>query len=160
VKTKVVYCKDTNRAGDAEHTSFDFLGYCFRGRLAKGQRGFFVSFSPAISAGAMKAVSQKIRAWRLKLRSGTDLTSLAEEVNPQVRGWFTYYGAFYRSNLSRLASRINQHLIRWAMHKFKRLRGSPAKAWAWLAAVQQREPGLFVHWQLARPTGGRPVGAV
>jgi RNA-directed DNA polymerase len=26
-KTKVVYCKDANRTGDSEHTSFDFLGY-------------------------------------------------------------------------------------------------------------------------------------
>jgi RNA-directed DNA polymerase len=26
VKTKIVYCKDANRRGDFEHTSFDFLG--------------------------------------------------------------------------------------------------------------------------------------
>jgi RNA-directed DNA polymerase len=32
-KTKVVYCKDAMRRGDSEHTSFDFLGYTFRGRL-------------------------------------------------------------------------------------------------------------------------------
>ncbi|MEX2552027.1 MAG: group II intron reverse transcriptase/maturase, partial [Actinomycetota bacterium] len=31
-KTKVVFCKDANRSGEAEHTSFDFLGYTFRGR--------------------------------------------------------------------------------------------------------------------------------
>ena len=37
VKTKIVYCQDANRRGDFEHTSFDFLGYTFRGRLAKGQ---------------------------------------------------------------------------------------------------------------------------
>ena len=36
VKTKVVYCKDANRRGDFEDTSFDFLGYTFRSRLAKG----------------------------------------------------------------------------------------------------------------------------
>jgi hypothetical protein len=36
-------------------TNFDFLGYTFRGRLAKGPRGLFVSFSPAISAKAKKA---------------------------------------------------------------------------------------------------------
>ena len=159
-KTKVVFCMDANRSGEAEHTSFDFLGYTFRGRLAKGRRGYFVSFSPAISVKAKKAVGQKIRAWHLKRRSGMDLAGIAEEINPQVRGWFGYYGAFYRSELSTLASRINQHLVRWAMHKFKRLRDRPAKAWAWLAAVQQREPGLFAHWGLAHHTGGRPVGAV
>jgi hypothetical protein len=26
-KTKIVYCKDANRPGDFEHTSFDFLGH-------------------------------------------------------------------------------------------------------------------------------------
>jgi hypothetical protein len=26
-KTKVVFCKDANRRGEAEHTSFDFLGH-------------------------------------------------------------------------------------------------------------------------------------
>src|SRR5690242_19130282 len=48
VKTKVVYCKDANRPGQSEHTGFDFLGYTFRGRLARGRNGFFVSFLPAI----------------------------------------------------------------------------------------------------------------
>ena len=40
-KTKIVYCKDTNRRDEAQHTSFDFLGYTFRGRLARGRRGLF-----------------------------------------------------------------------------------------------------------------------
>ena len=29
-KTKVVYCQDTKRRQDYEHTSFDFLGYTFQ----------------------------------------------------------------------------------------------------------------------------------
>ena len=37
-KTKIVYCKDTKRRDEAEHTSFDFLGYTFRGRLAPPPR--------------------------------------------------------------------------------------------------------------------------
>jgi RNA-directed DNA polymerase len=159
-KTKVVYCKDANRPGEAEHTSFDFLGYTFRGRLAKGRRGYFVSFSPAISAKARKVVGQKIRAWHLRRRSRSDLAGLALEVNPQVRGWFGYYGAFYRSELHSLADRIDEHLVRWAMHKFKRLLGKPNRAWEWLHAVQRREPRLFAHWYLLGTTTGRPVGAV
>ena len=105
-KTKVVFCQDANRPGEAEHTCFDFLGYTFRGRLAKGRRGYFVSFAPAISVKAAKAVGQKVRAWHLNRRSGTDLSGLAEEIDPQVRGWIGYYGAFYRSELySRKAHR-------------------------------------------------------
>ena len=159
-KTKVVFCKDTNRAGDAEHTSFDFLGYTFRGRLARGRRGYFVSFAPAISAKARKAVGQKIRAWHLNRRSGTDLADLAEEINPRVRGWFGYYGAFYRSELYSLAARIDEHLVRWAVQKFKRLRGKRAKARGWLHAVRENQPRLFAHWHLLPTTRGRPAGAV
>ena len=159
-KTKVVFCQDANRPGAAEHTSFDFLGYTFRGRLAKGRRGYFVSFAPAISVKAAKAVGQKVRAWHLNRRSGTDLSGLAEEIDPQVRGWIGYYGAFYRSELYSLARHIDEHLVRWAMQKFKRLRGKAATARAWLDAVRQHQPRLFAHWHLLAPTGGRPVGAV
>ena len=84
------HCKDANRPGSFEHTSFDFLGYTFRGRLAKGRRGYFTGFSPAISAKAKKAKGQQIRNWHLNRRSSTDLPGLAEAINPQVRGWINY----------------------------------------------------------------------
>ena len=99
VKTKIVYCKEANRRGDLGHTSFDFLGYTFRGRLAKGRRGYFTGFSPAISAKAKKAKGKQIRDWHLNRRSSADLSGLAREINPQVQGWINYYGAFYRSEL-------------------------------------------------------------
>ena len=41
-----------------------------------------------------------------------------------------------------------------AMQKFKRLRGKPAKARAWLDAVRQHQPRLFAHWHLVAPTPG------
>ena len=158
-KTKIVYCKDAKRRGDSEHTSFDFLGYTFRARRASGRQGRFVGFLPAISTTAKKAKGQQIRAWHLNRRSGTDLSGLAEDINPQVRGWINYYGAFYRSELYSLAMRINEHLVRWAMQKFKRLRNQPTRAWAWLDAVRQHQPRLFAHWHLLPRTSSRPVGA-
>ena len=159
-KTKVVYCKDANRPGTSEHTNFDFLGYTFRGRLARGRRGYFVSFAPAISVKARKAVGQKIRAWHLNRRSSTDLSSLAREINSQARGWINYYGAFYRSELDFLARRIDLHLVRWAMQKYKRLRRHPPKARAWLNSAKEHHPRLFAHWTIFLPTQSRPVGAV
>ena len=159
-KTKIVYCKDANRRGEAEHIGFDFLGYTFQGRPARGSHGYFVSFSPAMSNKAKQAKGQQIRAWHLNRRSGTGLSSLAEGINPQVRGWINYYGAFYRSELYSLARRIDEHLVRWAMQKFKRLRGKPWRAWEWLAHVREHNPTLFAHWRLPRFTTGRPVGAV
>ena len=65
----------------------------------------------------------------------------------------------YRSELRFLAWRINEHLARWAMHKFKRFRGKYAKATAWLQKVYQYQPRLFAHWQLVAFTAGRTVGA-
>jgi RNA-directed DNA polymerase len=159
-KTKVVYCQDANRRGDAEHISFDFLGYTFRGRLARGRKGFFVSFLPAMSAQAKKAKGQQIRAWHLNRRTGTDLSGIAKDINPQVRGWINYYGVFYHSELFSLMRRIDEHLIRWAMHKFKRFRGKPAAAAQLLDRYKQYWPTLFAHWQLVSITRRRSVGAV
>ncbi|HWO52020.1 MAG TPA: group II intron reverse transcriptase/maturase, partial [Ornithinibacter sp.] len=52
-KTRIVYCKDSNRRGKHEHTSFTFLGYAFRPREARSRDGVtFTSFLPAISPEA------------------------------------------------------------------------------------------------------------
>ena len=158
-KTKIVYCKDAIRRWNYEHTSFDFLGYTFRARVVRGPRGYFVSFNPAMSNAAMKAKNKQIRDWHLRRRSGSDLSALAEDINPQVRGWINYYGRFYRSELYSLAKRIDEHVVRWAMHKFKRLRGRPERARAWLHGVRRREPRLFAHWHLIARIPGRAVGA-
>jgi RNA-directed DNA polymerase len=158
-KTKVVYCKDGRRTGTAEHTGFDFLGYTFRARRANGRRGLFVGFMPAMSQKARTAVGRTIRAWHLNRRTGKDLSSLARVLNAQIRGWINYYGAFYRSELYSLAMRINEHLVRWAMQKFKRLRGNPTRAWEWVDAVRQHQPDLFAHWHMLPRTTSRPVGA-
>jgi RNA-directed DNA polymerase len=158
-KTRVVFCEDANRPGRSEHVSFDFLGYTFRARLAKGPYGYFAGFSPAISAGAKKAKGLQIRAWHLSRRTGEDLSSIATQINPVVRGWINYYGAFYRSELRFLAWRINEHLTRWATHKFKRFRKRYLRAMEWLQRIYRRAPKLFAHWQLVAFTDGRTVGA-
>ena len=65
-KTKIVYCKDAGRKGEYKHVKFDFLGYTFQPRRAKNRWGqSLVSFPPAISAQAAKAVRRTIREWRM-----------------------------------------------------------------------------------------------
>ena len=50
VKSKIVYCKDSNRSGEHEHISFKFLGFQFQPRTVRSKFGkLFQSFSPAIS---------------------------------------------------------------------------------------------------------------
>ena len=85
--------------------------------------------------------------------------NIARAINAQVRGWINYYGAFYRSELYSIAQRIDQHLVRWAMRKFKRLKGKRQRAWNWLVAARQQHPRLFVHWHLLPVTPSRPARA-
>lgn len=147
-KTRIVYCKDSNRTGSHEHEQFAFLGYTFRPRRVRNRRGqFFVSFAPAVSNDAAKAIGRRIKRWRLHLWSGKALADLAREINPIVQGWVNYYGRFYPSWLARLLGRINHYLVRWATQKYKRLRRHPMRAWSFLAGVASREPALFAHWR-------------
>ena len=67
-------------------------------------------------------------------------------INPIVRGWMNYYGAFYRSALYPLLARINAYLVRWLRQKYKRLRGMHHAHRAFTRATQ-REPRLFEHWR-------------
>ena len=59
----------------------------------------FTSFLPAVSKEALKRISAQVRAWRLHLRTGHTFAELAREINPVVRGWMQYYGAFYQTAL-------------------------------------------------------------
>ncbi|MGC9222126.1 MAG: reverse transcriptase domain-containing protein, partial [Solirubrobacteraceae bacterium] len=87
-KTRIVYCKDSNRTGSHEHERFDFLGYTFRPRGAWNRSGvLFTSFSPAISDDAAKKIRATIRSWRLHLRGGLTLAEIARQINPVVQGW-------------------------------------------------------------------------
>jgi RNA-directed DNA polymerase len=154
-KTRIVYCKDSDRTGSHEHEQFDFLGYTFRPRLARSKAGKkFVSFLPAVSDDASKRMRRTIKRWRLHLRSGSTLADLAQEINSTVRGWINYYGRFYRTELIQTLKLINHYLMRWAMRKSKRLRGHPTRAARFLTAVAERDRSLFAHWKLVRPTAG------
>ncbi len=148
-KTRIVYCKDADRAGSYEHEQFDFLGYTFRPRLSKSRHGhFFVNFSPAVGTNAKKSIGVEIRSWRINRRSDKTLGDLARMFNPIVQGWINYYGRFYRSMLYPILKRINDYLVRWAMQKYKQLHRRADRARAWLRTVAKRSSRLFAHWRL------------
>jgi len=156
-KTRIVYCQDDGRPGKYEHVQFDFLGYTFQPRLAKNRWGkFFVSFLPAISTKAAKAIRRKIRGWRMSgSRNHQCLEDLARLVNPVVRGWMNYYGRFYRSRCVQVLRHLNEALAAWVRRKFKRFRHRERASVHWLGRVARRQPNLFVHWHLGvRPAAG------
>lgn len=156
-KTKIVYCKDSNRSGVGENETFDFLGFTFRPRRVRAQQGqYFVSFSPAISGKAARGLRETMRrSWRLHRRTESDINVLANMINPVLRGWIQYYGNYRRSALVAVLRGLNLSLRLWTMRKFKRFKGRPRQAEQWLRRIAKREPELFVHWRLA---GLRPAG--
>jgi RNA-directed DNA polymerase len=160
-KTRIVYCRDADRRGEYEHTSFTFLGYTFRPRLAKNRFGkHFVSFLPAVSRDAVKAMGREIRSWHIAKRSDKTLSDLARMFNSIVQGWINYYGRFYKSALYPLLRRINEHLVRWACRKYKRLRRRERRARELLAGASRRYPGMFAHWRFGQRPAGWTMGAV
>ncbi len=106
----------------------------------------FSSFLPAISKDALKKISAEVRSWRLHHRTGQDLVDVARDINPIVRGWMQYYGAFYRSAMYPLLSRINAYLVRWIRKKYKRLRAKEKAIQCWWGIVK-RFPRMFAHWE-------------
>jgi hypothetical protein len=44
------------------------------------------------------------------------------EINPVVRGWMQYYGAFYQTALYPLLRRINYYVKRWVRKKYRKVR--------------------------------------
>ncbi len=145
-KTKVVYCKDGRRRGSYPDTSFTFLGYTFRARAARDRGGnVFTSFLPAISKDALTRLSRTVRRWRLHRRTELSFAELARMINPIVRGWMHYYGAFYRSALSSSLEGINTYLMRWIRKKYQRFRAQRKARAAW-ERVTTQYPGYFAHW--------------
>ncbi|MEW2313633.1 group II intron reverse transcriptase/maturase [Streptomyces sp. NPDC006864] len=149
-KTRIVYCKDANRRGAYAQTSFTFLGFTFRARAARSRHGVtFRCFLPAVSKDALKRMSAEVRSWRIHRRTRHTFAQLARFINPIVRGWIQYYGAYYRSALEPLLRRINAYLVRWIRRKYKRLAGFK-KAKECFQGITQRYPGMFFHWRFAR----------
>jgi hypothetical protein len=73
-------------------------------------------------------------------------------VNPVLRGWLNYFTVFYPSAVIPIGKRMDRHLVRWARWKYKRLKRSGTRAWAWLKGVRERAPNLFAHWTLRYTT--------
>jgi RNA-directed DNA polymerase len=150
-KTRIVYCKDSNRRGTYEQVSFTFCGYTFRPRKAYNKRTgeVFTGFLPAVSPDKLTAMSRRVFSWRIHRRVNLTLNDLAAPVNQVLRGWLAYFTAFYPTAVRPLYDRIDRHLVRWARWKYKRLERSNKRARAWLQGVRTREPELFVHWRFS-----------
>ena len=147
-KSKVVYCKDSNRQKAFPEVQFTFLGFTFKPRVAltqKGQR--FTSFLPAVSREAIVRMLRKIRSWQLQRQTSITIEDLSDRYNPVLRGWRNYYGSFYPSAMTRVYYQVDRKLAYWARRKHKRLAGHLRDSVLWLDRVATYRSELFVHWR-------------
>jgi len=149
-KSKIVYCKDQSRRGAYPLVQFTFLGFTFRPRRAQDRRGrIFTSFLPAVSKDALKRMREKVSSWQLQRRTSAKLVDLAQQCNPVLRGWWNYYGTFYRKGMDRMVHIIDQKLELWARRKYKPMAGRHRRSAEWLAKMKLVFPQMFCHWRYA-----------
>ena len=135
-------------AGVYPITRFNFLGFSFHARTVQDRHGnLFTGFGPGVSRKALKRMNQVIRSLNIDRSIQSNLPELAARLNPIVRGWIEYYGAFYPEPLKRFLVRIDLRLGHWARNKYKRLRRHKRRSWDWLKRCRESDPCLFVHWE-------------
>jgi RNA-directed DNA polymerase len=148
-KTRIVYCRDSNRRADYPITQFTFLGFTFRPRGAQARNGkLFTSFLPGVSSEAQTEMRQKIHSWRLPRQTPGTLAEFLETYDATLRGWWNYYGSFYPTAMGCVFRHFDRTLALWARRKYKHLAGHRKHSHRWLNGVAHREPNRFVHWRL------------
>jgi RNA-directed DNA polymerase len=151
-----VYCKDRNRRGDHESTEFDFLGFTFRPRTARGKGGrLYLGFTPAISRKAEQAIKDMIRGWKIHRAATVTLDQLSRRYNAKLRGWIAYFGKFRPSALYGIFCMFQKILVKWAKCKYKRLKRSWRKAAELMKREADSRKNLFVHWERGWYANGR-----
>jgi group II intron reverse transcriptase/maturase len=146
-KTRIVYCKDYRRKEKAEHESFNFLGFTLQPRTIKSKiEGRFVVFKAAISNAAKKNIREAVKEILNRNRHKYPIEWFAEMLNPKIRGWVNYYGAFMMKEVKQVLTYINTQLVSWIKNVYK-ITGI-AKAYRKLRQIQSEKPNLFYHWKI------------
>ncbi len=146
-KTRIVYCKSSNRSGSYPRKRFTFLGFDFQPRPAKTPQGrMYLVFSPAVGRKAQQKLLEKVNRMLGSHRTHLKLEEVLIEVNSLLRGWMAYFRHFRPSAMRDALHKVDRRLLRWAQRKYKRLRTNQAKARAWLHSVYRSRPWLLEHW--------------
>jgi RNA-directed DNA polymerase len=86
-------------------------------------------------------------------RHTVDLTDLAQEINPVLKGWLKYHGRFDPSALYAVFDSLDQYLVWWVRKKYKRLKDKVSRARELAVKIRRQRPGLFAHGILAQNGG-------
>lgn len=153
-KTSIVFCKSEGRTGNWDKVHFDFLGYRFQPRTgwSKAQKRLITVYDCAISPKSEQKICAALRATKFHLWHSVDLKSIADLINPRLRGWITYYGKHRPNRLSRVMSELNDRLTKWVCRKYKKIGKSYRKGQRYLRSLAKKIPTLFYHWQAGYAT--------
>lgn len=149
-KSKIVYCKDSNRVDVENNIQFTFLGYTFKPRYARGNGKPFTSFQPAVSQSALKVMRSKISDANLHRRVDLSLGEIAEYWNPIIRGWMNYYGKFYPTEMDRLLDYFHRKIMQWVRRKYLKFKHRKQASRDWLIHVTKKFPRLLISAQKRR----------
>jgi len=148
-KSKIVYCKDSNRNKSHSFIAFNFLGFTFRPRQAMSKRNQkFTSFLPGVSRESVIKMRQTMRGWHLPKQTSATLEDLASRYGPILRGWWNYYGSFYKTEMRKVFQALDCLLAHWVRRKYKKLQRHKRRSVHWLGRIALRQPELFIHWQV------------
>ncbi|EHX2146662.1 group II intron reverse transcriptase/maturase, partial [Escherichia albertii] len=119
-----------------------------RRRVVKNvkRNSLFVSFTPAASKSALKAMRREIKATGIRKRVDLSIEQIAKWINPKLNGWINYYGRYTCSELYSVFRYINKALVRWGRKKYKMLSRYKTRASKFLEEMAKRSPQLFAHW--------------
>ena len=146
VKSKIVYCKDSNRHGEHEHISFKFLGFQFQPRTVRSKFGkLFQSFSPAISNDNQTKIKESIRATVYWHSTSQSPELIAQVLNRKLRGWIGYFEEFGKTVFRKTMCYLQEKLAEWIKRKYK-LHGK-IQSWYKLKEYMKVKPNLFYHWE-------------
>jgi len=147
-KTRIVYCKDSRRRKQYPDIQFTFLGFCFRPRVAVDREGeVFTSFLTAVGPQALKKMRERIRQWRLGDHALLPLEDITRFINPILRGWWQYYGRYYRTEMFKLFKYLDERLGYYLRRKYRDLWGHKGRSLKRLNRIAQQNPHWLVHWQ-------------
>lgn len=151
-KTKIVYCKQSNRRGKYKDNQFDFLGFTFKpgsiyGKDASGKGQIWLGYVTSISRKASKRLVTQIMKWKIHRATGAELADIANQKAKVIRGWIYYYGKFRLYCMRPVFQALNVRLVRWVMNKYKRYRRRKFLARQFLCEICNSYPTLFEHWK-------------
>jgi hypothetical protein len=96
----------------------------------------------------MKRMRQQTRRWNIQRQTPASLLDLSKRYNATLRGWWNYYGAFYKTTMHKVFDHFDLKLKRWARQKYKPLAGHKRRSADWLNRMKKACPSLFVHWHV------------